>query len=359
MKIPFNNYVIVASLAVLSVTGCSHRTLAEKGHPMTGMDYDRVNMSESEVMPSLEELRGRQVSIIVLPVNVDSHVNVGAEVIRHFSSELKDVLKAAGLDIIESSQVMQMNDTIKALAATGELSGINKEVADAAILPLFLEMNLTRSFSPASSFTDDNRLTKPSFATCNFKARATGKLTLFDLSTGTINISLILDGMATASQPLNNENCPLSKDDAFSLLTKAADEAINFVIPEIQHRFGRPGFVIEYRIKEGLHLVNFVPAKGQIFQEGQKIDFATRLLGRNYLGGEPRIRTIQYDFQGVVSEIADDNTVWVVVDKDAEGQLKKGDLATLHYNSGCYFGFFNTAELLNNLKRDAKAEPKD
>lgn len=340
MSIPVKIYVVPATLALISVIGCSNGTKIERGYPLTSIDNYRVNMPDAEIMPSLAELKGLSKSFAIFPLKVDSRLKVGSGVARQFSTELQNALHLAGFETVESGTGTIMANDSKIGKNAGELTGAGNDSADAAIMPTLQDFRLVRTFSPASESSDDDgqRLSFP--ASCRYEVTVTGKVTIFDFSETTKTESVTQQGEATTSMVSNDEACPLNEEDAVNLTSRAIKNTVQFIMPTIQQKFSQPGYVMEYRKRGDLHLVKITLGKEQDLNVGQKIYFATRLPMANYSGGEPYIKTYRYDFQGVVSDMINDNSAWVEVDREAEVQLKRGDLAKIHDGVDCNYPSF-------------------
>ncbi|GGF60977.1 hypothetical protein [Alteromonas lipolytica] len=353
MGMPLRMSLAAAIFTVSVIFGCSTTTISEKSPGVFSVVSYQVNIPMAEVQPSLTELQGKQKSLIVLPVTTGTNAGINTNLIHHFLLQLDKSLREADLKVVDSDRVTKLLDDIEDAKATDKHPGPIIDVADAAILPTLQTVSLSQTFSPAANSTVDG-LPQHSSASCRFHAAVTGKVTIYDLSTFKIIATLILEGTETTTLATSNEKCPLGEDDTFNLTSQAANNAIGLVMPEVQHIFSQPGYVLDYRKKGDIHLVKISLGTKQKLKAGQKIDFARRFLKRNYLGGELIIDTVQYDFQGIVSDMIDTDIAWVEVHREAETQLMIGDQAKVHTGPDCNFGGFKMPDLLNLLKRPSE-----
>ncbi|GGF64690.1 hypothetical protein [Alteromonas lipolytica] len=286
-----------------------------------------VNLPESQFMPSKAELMGGQKSVVVLPVKIDSNANFETGAVREISSELENGLNDAGAEIVDRSLASKLGDEILAYEATGQFSGAGIDVADTAILPTIHNVAISKSFSPASSYTDDDGKKHYTPAKCSYEAVVTGNLKLYQLPELTQTEALNFKGDASSSLSINNSSCPISQDMAYSLASQASGNGVYNILPEVQKNFSQTGYVMEYRKRGDLHLVNITLGTSQKLREGQKIKFATMHAKADHTTGKSTLMALDYDFEGVVSDMIDANSAWVIIDEEAEGQLKKGDVA--------------------------------
>lgn len=350
MKAILKHGIIATAVTTSILSGCMSTTKVEnKVDVVTNSQYI-VEMPESEFMPSQAELVGEQRSVVVLPVKIDSNADFETGAVRQVSSELENGLITAGVEIVDRSLAAKLGDEILAYEATGQFSGAGIDVADVAILPAIHNVGIAKSFTPASNYVnkDGKRIYTP--AKCSYEATVTGNVKLFELPELTETEAFNMRGTASTALSINNSSCPVSQDIAYSLASQASGNSVYNILSDIQKNFSKSGYVMQYRKRDDLHLVNITLGTGQKLKEGQKIIFATKLSQPDYTTGENVISTVVYDFTGVVSDMIDSGSAWVIVDEEAEGRLKKGDIAKTDFEKSLWDDMTKSGNLVDNLK---------
>ena len=350
MKAILKHGVIATAVSTILLGGCMNTTKVEnKVDVITNSQYI-VSMPESQFMPTPAELTGEQTSVVVLPVKIDSNATFETGAVRQVSSELENGLITAGVEIVDRSLATKLGDEILAYEATGQFSGAGIDVADVAILPAIHNVGIAKSFTPASNYTDDDGKRHYTPAKCDYEATVTGNVKLFELPDLKETEAINMKGTASTSLSISNSSCPVSQDIAYSLASQASGNSVYNILSEIQKNFSQSGYVMQYRKRGDLHLVNITLGASQKLKEGQKIIFATKLSQPDYTTGKNTVSTVYYDFKGVVSDMIDANNAWVIVDEEAEGQLKKGDIAQTDFEKSFWDDITKGGNLADNIK---------
>lgn len=350
MKILCKSGITLAAVSTLLLAGCMSTTVVENKVDIITNNQYVVSIPESEFMPSVAELQGQGKSVVVLPVKIDTNANFESGAVRQVSSELETGLINAGAEIVDRSLAQKLGDEISAYEATGQFSGAGIDVADVAILPAIHNVAISKSFNPASSWVDDDGKRHISAASCNYEATVTGTVKFFELPDLSETQALNLKGTASSSLAMNNSSCPISQDIAYSLASQASGNGVFNILPEIQQNFSQSGYVLEYRKRDSLHLVNISLGTNHKLREGQKIVFATKTSRVNRVTNKQSVSTFTYDFQGVVSDIIEADNAWVIVDEEAEMELKMGDVAKTHFEQSFWDAMTKGGNMVDNIK---------
>lgn len=350
MKAILKHGVIATAVSTVMLSGCMNTTKVEnKVDVITNSQYI-VNIPESEFMPTPAEMRGKQKTVVVLPVKIDSSANFETGAVRQISSELETGLITAGVEIVDRSLAAKLGDEILAYEATGQFSGAGIDVADVAILPAIHNVGIAKSFTPASNYTDDDGKRHYTPAKCDYEATVTGNLKFFELPELSETEAINLKGTASTSLSISNSSCPVSQDMAYSLASQASGNGVFNILPQIQQNFSQSGYVLEYRKRGDVHLVNISLGSMNKLKEGQKIKFETKVSRFNRATGKNVMSTYPYDFEGVVSDIIEADNAWVIVDEEAEAQLKMGDIAKTHFEQTFWDVMSKGGNIADNIK---------
>lgn len=350
MKTPLKHGLVIASLSSALLAGCMSTTKVSNPIEIITNDNYIVNIPDAEFVPSKAELMGGKMAVVVLPVKIDSNATFETGAVRQISSELESGLITAGADIVDRNLASKLGDEILAYEATGQFSGAGIDVADVAILPAIHNVDIAKRFSAARNWTDDDgdrHYTPPS---CFYEATVSGNVKFFELPDLNETEALTFKGTASNTMSINNSSCPVSQDLAYSLASQASGNGVYNILPEIQQNFSQSGFVIEYRKRDNEHLVNINLGSNHKLKPGQKIKFARKVSRYNRLTEKTKISTLPYNFTGVVSDLIEPDNAWVIVDEEAETQLKYGDIAKTYFEQTIWDSMTKGGNIMDNLK---------
>ncbi len=348
MRNPLFTLSMIASVTAFGLIGCSSTSVENPVDIITNDSY-LVNIPDAEFLPSKAELQGKRLRVVVLPVKVEQGANFEKGAVREISSQIEKSLLTAGVEIVDRSLVGKLGDEIIAYEATGQFSGAGIDVADIAILPSVNNVSLSSSFSQARSWTDDDGKVYRTPSQCTYNGELMGSIKVYKMPELSVLDGIPLTGTASNNSATSNSNCPISTASAAGLAAKAAEAGVFDIEHQIQTHFQQKGFIIEYRKRGNEHLVNINLGASQGIKPGQKIQFARKIERYNRMTEQKSMTVVPYDFIGVVSDLIEADNAWVIVDAEAEAQVKFGDIARTYYEEKGFFDKVMQNDLVQSL----------
>lgn len=324
-KTIFNAITLGAVLSVI-LSGCGSTTEVNDAVGIITNDQYVVNLDKAEVMPSKSALQGKRLKVVVLPTRNNSQAKFESGAVRELSSKVENGLISAGVEIVDRRLAGRLTDEIEAYEATGNFAGGGISVADIAILPSINNVQVSGSYSEAHTYYKDGKAyTNP--ASCNFTSAVSGNVKLYKLPELGLIDGITLEGTYKNSGVSGSRSCPINTGLASSLASSAAEDAINSALFAIQSHMSGRGYVIEYRKREDEHLVLITAGSSSGIKPGQNIQFIRQVERVHPMTGKKEIMEVPYSIEATVSDLVEASSAWVIVDEEAELQLKFGDVA--------------------------------
>ena len=241
------------------------------------------------------------------------------------------LISSSGAEMVDPTLATDLKEQIRRYEIRGE-SSYKSNLATDAIRIEIAQMNITSSFSEASSYTNSDGKTIRNPASCSFKATVSGFLSIYSVNPLMLMETIPLEGKQSMSVDMNNSNCPLPAGADTSMLRTAAEngaESQKFKKGLFGY-FRKNGHVREVRICADQPKANFVflsipPQAGA--SPGSDVKFFRQYYFEDKLAETSLLRK-KIIASGKIVETPNADEAWVQVDKREDVQLLQlGDLA--------------------------------
>lgn len=340
-------HLFLCLIASVAIIGCKS-TIDNKLDFQTNPKYQQP-LAKAQIMPTKGQLQGKPIRVIVVPTQTTNNLAQRSQSANVLNNALDNILQQTGLRIIDRSLSEQVKEELIAYESTGQYSASAIDVADIAIWTnissAIFQHDFTEGHEGKNLFTGKKVWIDPS---CTFKAKVKGTAKSYKLPNLTLNKQVALSGIATISRDTRNASCRLPTVEIYGLVNEAAASAVRNYRTSLQNAFAPRAYVLEYRVVKDKHYIQISLGANRQLQHGDEIKFIRQIEKTNMLTEESSIHEFIIG-EGEVTDIIQQKSSWVIVDKAIAQQLNLGDLAIVNYSKNIFEHVQSVGQTLNNF----------
>ncbi len=311
--------------------------------------YQKKAVTQTEFMPSEEQLKKSVPTVVVLPFNDGTDVAKQTNFSTQIPNKLEKVLVNNKLATIAPRDAFaKLADEIKMSELGGAKSSTVASNANYAIV----------GDVASASFTSEDVTSQGSEPNSGFGAlmAATGKKDRNYKYTATINANVkvyelpnlvLVNTIAFDGEASKTEKAKVKKDTLLSrefedpkafdgaIFADAVENAINKHAVELKNTFAKTGYVSEVRNKGSNIIAKISLGSADGLKHGDKIILQQKYTTEDSLSGKSVVDTKVLG-QAIVTNQITANAAWVVVPEQVSKDLKIGDSAKVFYKNGLF-----------------------
>ncbi len=306
---------IVTSILLVGLMGCGGGINIKDTN-----QYVPVATGETELMPSQEQLAAPRTKVVLFETNDKTHHESFSRIAVALNGAVEEHINNTGAEIVDRALAKKLEQEIDLSEQGGGIYD-GPAIAHYAIKSAIHFAEVTRRFNKASSWTDKKGKTHYSPANCRHTAKVKGTLTFYEIPNLRLVKAINLEGRSSSSTETGNNACPISTEQAASILAQATTTAVKKKRTALQNEVTPTGYVSE-RLRTG----NEKSGKGIIVttlgldlgvKSGEKIEVYHVENRKNHLTEkESYFRT--KIAQGKVSSQLGSDYSWIVIDEGFE-----------------------------------------
>ena len=338
------------SLTAVAVTlaACASTTIDNKVEFQTNPIY-KQQLVKAEIMPSKEELAGTTLSVVVLPTQTKNDLAKSTSAGSAIRDIVENMLQKSGLKIIDRKLASKVKNELIIHESTGNHNSSAINVADVALSPTISSAKFSSNFTEAHYAKDiiSGKQVKVS-ASCRYKAVVAGYVKNYNLPELDLKSQVELSGNATISKDTRNSNCPISTVERYGLIEQAAENSITNYRTAIQNQFAAKSYVTEYRVMNENHFIRINHGLDKKIQQGANIQFIHQVTTTDDLTGNVSKDKFLVG-EGEVTDIIQQESAWVAVDKEIAQKLQLGDIAVVKYKTSWMEDMRSVQQTIGNI----------
>lgn len=282
-------------------------------------EYRSAPLLEAEYMPSKDLLDSRRPQIVVFDADDSALKDRAGQVGSVLSRAVESRLAESGAEIIDRNLALALRDELALAEAKGQGVYQGPAVANFAVKASITNADFTSEYVQIQLVrTKKGTYFEP--AHCNYRAKFSGSLRIYELPALRLLASVSLNGPAFLS---SEEKC--NKARAEPLIRQAVEEAVTRSRTEFQNVFAPKGYVIEKRIKGSDAIFKIMLGSTNGIKSQDKLAFFSQRQTVNPLTQKTGYEEIMLA-EGVVSDLVATDYSWVIpADQDKAKKIRLGD----------------------------------
>ncbi|WP_444997258.1 hypothetical protein [Aliikangiella sp. IMCC44359] len=282
--------------------------------------------------------QSKRTQVLIVPSKSKLEIAKEKSANRILDGKLAEIIASTGAEIIDRELQKKLLSEIKRCENQGYALGrqcFKSKVPDIIISTEITSIDLSSSFSRASSSKDKKGKTYKTPASCSYKTNFESLVNIYNMQKLQLKESVKIKGNKSISQDTNNAKCPFNQALLESSITASIQDAAKYYGSDIKTLFSPKAKVIEYR-----------------WGNNQKDNFFRLSIGKSE-GARPGLEVVimrdeaettnspsQYDFsseiaRGVIMKTDSQyREAWVQVkSRESALRVKAGDFAKIIYTA--------------------------
>ncbi len=290
--------------------------------------YQKQFLSETEFMPSEENLEGKAPKVVVFEfdeanIEIAKQADLGNSIAKSIENVQKEV------------QLAEMNKT-------GAYKG--PRIADYAISGAISNADYASKYSSGSTYINPKNgqviSTPPRYV---YTSNVAGNIKVFELPSLQVVESFEMKGKNVRSEnvqsnggislgaiKIGGENVAgTARDDG--MVRKAGGDAVDEASTDIKNFFAKKGYILEKRTLDGKSIFKINIGSVDGIKHGDKFEVIGQYETQNPITGKSEIER-RVIATGRVSQLIDPKNCWIVLDdKNQESAVRLGDIVKIKY----------------------------
>lgn len=316
-------------LSTAIISGCNSTNQQDIAVMSTNQQYKQV-LPQAEIMPSTEQVNGKQIRAVILPTETVIKLAQQAQLETTVYSTLEDILQKAGLDLIDRSMGSKVKNELMAYEASGQYLNHGVDVADIAVLPTITKTTFKKTFTKADTWQDKTGKSHTTPASCRYIAHIGITYKTYSLPELSLLSNTPVKGNTMSTIQTNDSSCYMSDTDVNVLVAEATENAVSNGRTLIQNTLSPKAYVIEYRAMANNHIILVSMGQNRQLTPGQTIQFFRQTKKVNDLTQQTRISQSVIG-KGRVTKSIQQTVAWVDIDAKTAKKLKLGDVVGIVY----------------------------
>ena len=310
--------------------------------------YQKKAVTQTEFMPSEEQLKKTIPSVVVLPFTDETDYNAQTNLKTQIPSKLEKVLVNNKLATIAPRDAFaKLSSEIKIAEMGGSISSAIPTNANFAILGdvsnvSFTSEDVTISREPTNALSAVMAATGKVSREFKYTASVNANIKVYELPALTLVNTIVFDGVN-----VKIEKAKVKKDTLLSrefedpktfdpaMVVEAVENAVNRHAVELKNLFAKTGYVSEVRFKDEKDIIKISLGSDDGLKHGDKVILQQKYSLEDSLSGKTTT-DVKVLGQAIVTNQITANSAWVVLPKEVSKNVKIGDSAKVFYKNGLF-----------------------
>ncbi|MFM7620274.1 MAG: hypothetical protein ACKO47_01525 [Alphaproteobacteria bacterium] len=323
--------------------------------------YQKQFLSETEFMPSEENLEGKAPKVVVFEfdeANIDTAKQ--ADLGNSISKSVENVLSTNRLaEIVDrkSATKLQKEVQLAEMNKTGAYKG--PRIADYAISGAISNADYATKYTSGSTYINPKNgqivSIPPRYV---YTSNVAGNIKVFELPSLQVVDSFEMKGKNVRSENVQSNGgislggikiggedvSGTARDDG--MVRKAGEDAVDEASTDIKNFFAKKGYILEKRALEGKSIFKINIGSTDGIKHGDKFEVIGQYETQNPISGKTEIER-RIITTGKVSQLIDPKNCWIVLDdKNQDNVVRLGDTVKMKYSKS---KFKSVLKVANNL----------
>lgn len=309
--------------------------------------YQKQFLSETEFMPSEENLEGKAPKVVVFEFD-EANIDIAkqADLGNSVAKSVENVLSTNRLaEIVDrkSAAKLQKEVQLAEMNKTGAYKG--PRIADYAISGAISNADYASKYSSGSTYINPKNgqvvSIPPRYV---YTSNVAGNIKVFELPSLQVVESFEMKGKNVRSENVQNNGgislggikiggedvAGTARDDG--MVRKAGEDAVDEASTDIKNFFAKKGYILEKRTLDGKSIFKINIGSVDGIKHGDKFEVIGQYETQNPISGKSEIER-RIIATGRVSQLIDPKNCWIVLDdKKLDSAVRLGDTVKMKYS---------------------------